>query len=86
MSEVTLEDCQKNYQNALEQLDDSVSGMLANTHADVDVWLHAAISAIESCDSALVSRVGNDAELSEKNNIFLKLCKNALMINMRLNP
>ncbi|KAF8050634.1 hypothetical protein N665_1917s0002 [Sinapis alba] len=80
-TEVTLEDCQKNYQDAVEQLDDSVSAMLANAHADVDVWLRAAISAIESCDSTLVSR---DAELSQRNMIFLKLCKNALMINKML--
>lgn len=83
-TEVTLEDCLKNYQDAVEQLDDSVSAMLANAHADVDVWLRAAISAIESCDSTLVSRAGNDAELSQRNNIFLKLCKNALMINKML--
>lgn len=82
--EVTLEDCQKNYQDAVEQLDDSVSAMLANAHTDVDVWLRAAISAIESCDSDLVSRAGNDAELSQRNKVFLKLCKNALMINKML--
>ncbi|CAN7018551.1 hypothetical protein IGI04_021309 [Brassica rapa subsp. trilocularis] len=83
-TEVTLEDCLKNNQDAVEQLDDSVSAMLANAHADVDVWLRAAISAIESCDSTLVSRAGNDAKLSQRNNIFLKLCKNALMINKML--
>ncbi|CAH2033436.1 unnamed protein product [Thlaspi arvense] len=83
-TEDTLEDCQKNYQDAVEQLDDSISAMLANAHADVDVWLHAAISAIESCGNALESRAGNDAELSRKNEVFLKLCKNALVINKML--
>ncbi|CAD5315661.1 unnamed protein product [Arabidopsis thaliana] len=82
--EDTLEDCQKNYQDAVEQLDDSISAMLADAHTDVDVWLSAAISAIESCGSALGSRAGNDAELSQRNEVFLKLCKNALMINKML--
>lgn len=79
--EDTLEDCQKNYQDAVEQLDDSISAMLVDAHADVDVWLSAAISAIESCGSALDSRAGNDAELLQRNEVLLKLCKNALMIN-----
>ncbi|AAF79502.1 F20N2.16 [Arabidopsis thaliana] len=82
--EDTLEDCQKDYQDAVEQLDDSISAMLADAHTDVDVWLSAAISAIESCGSALGSRAGNDAELSQRNEVFLKLCKNALMINKML--
>ncbi|EOA36648.1 hypothetical protein CARUB_v10011912mg [Capsella rubella] len=82
--EDTLEDCQKNYQDAVEQLDDSISAMLANAHADVDVWLNAAISAIESCGNALESRAGDDAELFQRNELFLKLCKNALMINKML--
>ncbi|CAA7015441.1 unnamed protein product [Microthlaspi erraticum] len=80
-TEVTLEDCQKNYQDAVENLDDSVSAMLADAHADVDVWLKAAISAIESCENALESRAANDAELSQRNLVFQKLCKNALVIN-----
>lgn len=79
--EATLEDCQKNYQDAVEQLDDSISAMLANAHADVDVWMHAAISAIESCSNDLESHAGNDVELSHRNKVFLKLCKNALVIN-----
>ncbi|KAL1189476.1 Pectinesterase inhibitor [Cardamine amara subsp. amara] len=83
-TEATLEDCQKNYQDAAEQLDDSISAMLADAHTDVDVWLRAAISAIESCGSALDSRAGNDEELSQRNTIFLKLCKNALMVNKKL--
>lgn len=80
-TEVTLEDCQKNYQDAVENLEDSVSAMLAVAHVDVDVWLRAAISAVESCENALESRVANDAELSRQNVVFLKLCKNALVIN-----
>ncbi|CAN8321717.1 unnamed protein product [Cochlearia groenlandica] len=80
-TEVTLEDCQKNYQDAVENLDDSVSAMLADAHADVDVWLRAAISAVESCGGALESRAGNDDELAQRNEMFLKLCKNALVIN-----
>ncbi|CAH8347195.1 unnamed protein product [Eruca vesicaria subsp. sativa] len=83
-TEATFEDCQKNYQDAVEQLDDSISAMLANAHADVDVWLHAAISAIESCGDELESRGGNDEELSKRNEVFLKLCKNALVINKML--
>ena len=83
-TEATFEDCQKNYQDAVEQLDDSISAMLADAHAEVDVWLHAAISAIESCATELESRGGNDAELSKRNEVFLKLCKNALVINKML--
>ncbi|KAJ0249975.1 Plant invertase/pectin methylesterase inhibitor superfamily protein [Hirschfeldia incana] len=82
--EATLEDCQKNYQDAVEQLDDSISAMLANAHADIDVWMHAAISAIESCSDDLKSRAGNAVELFQRNEIFLKLCKNALLINKML--
>ncbi|ESQ29891.1 hypothetical protein EUTSA_v10012280mg [Eutrema salsugineum] len=83
-TEDTLEDCQKNYQDAVEQLDDSISAMIADAHADVDVWLNAAISAVESCGNALESRAGNDVELSQRNEVFLKLCKNALVINKML--
>ncbi|CAG7896370.1 pectinesterase inhibitor [Brassica rapa] len=83
-TEATLEDCQKNYQDAVEQLDDSISAMLVDAHADVDVWLNAAISAIESCSNELESGAGNDAELSQRIEWFLKLCKNALVINKML--
>ena len=51
---------------------------------DVDVWLNAAISAIESCSNELESGAGNDAELSQRIEWFLKLCKNALVINKML--
>lgn len=83
-TEATFEDCQKNYQDAVEQLDDSISAMLTDAHADVDVWLNAAISAIKSCSNELESGAGNDAELSQRNLVFLKLCKNALVINKML--
>ncbi|XP_010552341.1 PREDICTED: uncharacterized protein LOC104822713 [Tarenaya hassleriana] len=83
-TEDTLEDCLKNYQDAAEQLDDSLAALLANSYADIDAWIDAAISAVETCGSALESRAGSDDELSRRNAVFFKLCKNAAMINKML--
>ncbi|CAN8268355.1 unnamed protein product [Cochlearia groenlandica] len=85
-TEETLVDCKKNYQDAVEQLDDSISAMLVNAHSDVDVWLSAAMSAVESCGSEMEERASwnVDDELLHLNSHFFKLCQNALMINKML--
>ncbi|ESQ37883.1 hypothetical protein EUTSA_v10029000mg [Eutrema salsugineum] len=84
--EDTLDDCSKNYLDAVAQLDDSLAALLANAFIDVDIWLNTAISDGEACESALSERAGNDAELARRNTNFLKLCKDALLINTILTP
>ncbi|RID75558.1 hypothetical protein BRARA_B02597 [Brassica rapa] len=84
--EDTLDDCSKNYLDAVAQLDDSLAALLANAYIDVDIWLNTAISDGEACEDALSERAGNDAELARRNTNFLKLCKDALLINTILTP
>ncbi|XP_010522808.1 PREDICTED: pectinesterase 3 [Tarenaya hassleriana] len=84
--EDTLDDCSKNYLDAVAQLDDSLAALLANQYTDVDIWLNTAISDGESCESALAERDGSDGELELRNTNFLKLCRNALLINNILTP
>ncbi|CAG7881774.1 unnamed protein product [Brassica rapa] len=84
--EDTLDDCSKNYLDAVAQLDDSLAALLANAYIDVDIWLNTAITDGEACEDALSERAGNDAELARRNTNFLKLCKDALLINTILTP
>ncbi|CAA7054190.1 unnamed protein product [Microthlaspi erraticum] len=84
--EDTLDDCSKSYLDAVAQLDDSLAALLANSYIDVDIWLNTAITDAESCEDALNERAGNDAELARRNTNFLKLCKDALLINTILTP
>ncbi|EOA21961.1 hypothetical protein CARUB_v10002460mg [Capsella rubella] len=84
--EDTLDDCSKNYLDAVAQLDDSLAALMQNSFIDVDIWLNTAISDGESCENALNDRAGNDAELARRNTNLLKLCKDALLINTILTP
>ncbi|EOX95138.1 hypothetical protein QUC31_004874 [Theobroma cacao] len=78
--EQNFQDCSENYLSATQQLDDSLAALVSKAYKDAKVWLEAAITDAITCESGLKQSPGNELELFSRNNIFLKLCSNALDI------
>ncbi|XVF22178.1 hypothetical protein REPUB_Repub12eG0151400 [Reevesia pubescens] len=78
--EQNFEDCSENYESAMEQLDDSLLALLSMNYKDAKTWLQAAIDDATTCENGMKQSDADKLELSSKNDIFLKLCSNALDI------
>ncbi|OMO63878.1 Pectinesterase inhibitor [Corchorus capsularis] len=76
----TFDDCSDHYISAMQQLDDALEALVSKDYKDAKVWLGAAVTDASSCESDLNAGAGDDAELNNKNSVFLKLCTNALDI------
>ncbi|RDY02947.1 Pectinesterase inhibitor, partial [Mucuna pruriens] len=70
-----LADCKETILDAESQLEDTLAALLVNSMTDTQVWLKAALAAIDTCDASIP---GDDDILSVKSVIFRKLCNIAI--------
>ncbi|OIV90975.1 hypothetical protein TanjilG_16935 [Lupinus angustifolius] len=73
-----LADCKENLLDAEGQLEDTVAAILTNAKHDAQIWLKAALAAIDTCDASIP---GNDDILSVKSVEFRKLCNIAVALS-----
>ena len=73
-----LADCKENLLDAEGQIQDAVASILNNDKLDAQVWLKAALAAIDTCDDSIP---GDDDVLSRKSVSFRQLCNIAVAIN-----
>ncbi|CAL0316468.1 unnamed protein product [Lupinus luteus] len=73
-----LADCKENLLDAEGQLEDTVAAILTNAKHDAQIWLKAALSAIDTCDASIP---GHDDVLSVKSVEFRKLCNIAVYLS-----
>ncbi|KAF1878517.1 hypothetical protein Lal_00047186 [Lupinus albus] len=73
-----LSDCKENLLDAEGQLEDTVAAILTNAKHDAQIWLKAALSAIDTCDASIP---GNDDILSVRSVEFRKLCNIAVALS-----
>ncbi|ESW35124.1 hypothetical protein PHAVU_001G208900 [Phaseolus vulgaris] len=79
-----LADCKENILDAESQLEDTIAALMVDSEADAQLWLKAALAAIDTCDDSIP---GDDDVLSVKSAIFRKLCNIAITVNKVLvNP
>ncbi|KAL2345436.1 hypothetical protein Fmac_006721 [Flemingia macrophylla] len=77
-----LADCKQTILDAESQLEDTIASLLDDSKSDANVWLKAALAAIDTCDASIP---GDDDILSVKSVLLRKLCNIAITINRLLN-
>ncbi|TKY52505.1 Pectinesterase inhibitor [Spatholobus suberectus] len=73
-----LADCKENLLDAESQINDAVASILSNNKHDAQLWLKAALAAIDTCDNSIP---GDDDILSKRSVEFRQLCNIAVAIN-----
>ncbi|KAK7269671.1 hypothetical protein RIF29_22405 [Crotalaria pallida] len=73
-----LSDCKENLLDAEGQLEDTVAAILTESKHDANLWLKAALAAIDTCEASIP---GNEDVLSVKSVEFRKLCNIAVAIS-----
>jgi len=76
-----LADCKENLLDAESQIQDSVASILNNDKRDAQLWLKAALAAIDTCDDSIP---GDDDILSRRSVTFRQLCNIAVAINKKM--
>ncbi|KAG4913707.1 hypothetical protein JHK86_054140 [Glycine max] len=77
-----LSDCKETILDAESQLEDTIASLLVDSDTDTQIWLKAALAAIDTCDASIP---GDDDVLSVKSAMFRRLCNIAIAITKRLN-
>ncbi|XP_014495046.1 pectinesterase inhibitor-like [Vigna radiata var. radiata] len=79
-----LADCKENILDAESQLEDTIAALMVNSEGDAQLWLKAALAAIDTCDASIP---GDDDILSVESAVFRKLCNIANSVIKQLpNP
>ncbi|RDX89251.1 hypothetical protein CR513_29047, partial [Mucuna pruriens] len=73
-----LADCKETILDAESQLEDTIAALMINADTDAQVWLKAALSAIDTCDASIP---GDDDVLSVKSVVFRKLCNLSISVS-----
>lgn len=73
-----LYDCLDEYLDASQQLDDAIAALLVKAYGDVEKWVKAAIADVRTCMADFGTL---KSQLSDRNDVFIKLCEIALTIS-----
>ncbi|KAK7337475.1 hypothetical protein VNO77_18051 [Canavalia gladiata] len=76
-----LADCKETILDAESQLEDTIAALLLDPKTDAQVWLKAALAAIDTCDDSIP---GDDDILSVQSRVFRKLCNIAIAMSKLL--
>ncbi|KAF5744126.1 pectinesterase inhibitor-like [Tripterygium wilfordii] len=75
-----LFDCSDQYLDAIEQLSNSMAALVDNDYKDLYVWINTAMSDAKSCEEGFKDVKDHPSVLTDRNNQFSQLCKDALAI------
>ncbi|KAA8536812.1 hypothetical protein F0562_029290 [Nyssa sinensis] len=75
-----LEDCSENYQDAIDQLNNSLAALGSERYNDVNTWVSAAMTDADSCEDGFKEKPGHVSPLTSRNTMFSHLCSNVLAI------
>ncbi|KAF5732638.1 invertase/pectin methylesterase inhibitor family protein [Tripterygium wilfordii] len=79
-----LFDCSDQYLDAIEQLNNSMAALVENDYKDLYVWISTAMSDAESCEDGFKDVKDHPSVLTDRNNQFSQLCKDALTVSKHL--
>ncbi|KAB1202148.1 Pectinesterase inhibitor [Morella rubra] len=78
-----LEDCIENYQDATDQLDESLHALQSKGYDDINTWVTAAMSDADSCEEGFTDQ-GRKSPLSNSSKTFNHLCSIVLALTNQL--
>ncbi|KDP23457.1 hypothetical protein JCGZ_23290 [Jatropha curcas] len=76
-----LTDCSEVYQDAIDQLEDSMVAIDSKVYDDVTTWVTAAVTDTQSCEDGFKEKQGFTSPLSQDNAVFSQLCSIALSLS-----
>ncbi|KAJ1418764.1 Pectinesterase inhibitor domain [Sesbania bispinosa] len=83
-----LSDCEEEYSEAIDNLQDSEEALANGDYDKVDTLVSAAMSDAETCEDGFKDMLSDDngstSPLTERNRYFSELCSNALAITKLL--
>ncbi|KAF3454549.1 hypothetical protein FNV43_RR04997 [Rhamnella rubrinervis] len=80
----SLADCKENYESAVSQLQKSEEALLSKRYNDVNAWVTAAMSDLESCGDGFEEEGLKASPILNMNTILSHLCSNVLAITNKL--
>ncbi|KAF5740019.1 pectinesterase inhibitor-like [Tripterygium wilfordii] len=80
-----LRDCSEGYQEAIDQIKDSIEALQSKRYNDANTWITAAMTAAQSCEEGFLEQPGHDSPLTERNQLFGQICSIGLTITNLLN-
>ncbi|KAJ8771193.1 hypothetical protein K2173_025910 [Erythroxylum novogranatense] len=69
-----LTDCSENYQDAIDQLEDSLAALDAKNYNDLNLWTSAAMADAELCEEGFKDRDDIKSPITEINEAFKQMC------------
>lgn len=75
-----LTDCSTVYQDAIDQLNDSMVALDTKAFNDVNTWVSAAMTVAQSCEDGFKGKQGIVSPLTDMNKRFGQLCSVSLAI------
>ncbi|KAA0050919.1 putative invertase inhibitor [Cucumis melo var. makuwa] len=79
-----LTDCLESYQDAIDQIEDSVTALEFKAYNDVNTWVSAAMSDAATCDMGFKEKQGYQSPIAQMTTVFDQICKIILAINKLL--
>lgn len=80
----SLADCKENYESAVSQLQKSEEALASKRYNDVNAWVTAAMSDLESCGDGFEEEGLEASPILNMNTILSHLCSNVLAITNKL--
>ncbi|KAA8549143.1 hypothetical protein F0562_000827 [Nyssa sinensis] len=74
----SLTDCDVNYADAVDQIDDAVVALSVDAYPDINKWVKAAITDVDSCEAQVQGVSGNAMEVSHSNHTLRLILNIAL--------
>ena len=79
-----LTDCLESFQDAIDQIEDSVTALEFKAYNDVKTWISAAMSDVATCDSGFKEKQGYQSPIAQMTSVFDQICSIILSINQLL--
>ncbi|XP_022970023.1 pectinesterase inhibitor 7-like [Cucurbita maxima] len=76
-----LTDCLENYQDATDQIEDSVTALEFKAFNDVRTWVAAAMSDVATCDLGFKDKPGYQSPVHQMSAVFDQICSIVLTFN-----
>lgn len=79
-----LTDCLESYQDAIDQIEDSVTALEFKAYNDVKTWVAAAMSDAATCDMGFKEKPGYESPIAQMTAVFDQICNIILTITQQL--
>ncbi|XP_022135660.1 putative invertase inhibitor [Momordica charantia] len=78
--EQCLADCLESFQDAIDQIEDSVTALEFKAYNDIKTWVSAAMSDAATCDQGFKDRQGYQSPVAQMTAVFDQICSIILAV------